>query len=98
MSIFDYFRKSITPRNSATMAKERLQIMIAHERGKHADFLPLLQEELIRVISKYVKVDQKLVKVQLKHKGDISVLDLNITLPDQDDEVRNEKAQQAVLD
>lgn len=83
MSIFDYFRKSSTPRNSASLAKERLQIIVAHSRAKQTDYLPLLQEELIRVISKYVKVDENQVKVQLKHKGDMSVLDLNITLPEE---------------
>ncbi|MBP9722542.1 MAG: cell division topological specificity factor MinE [Gammaproteobacteria bacterium] len=79
MSIFDYFRNS--KKTSASVAKERLQIIVAHQRGKNDDFLPLLQKELIQVISKYVKIDQDQVKVELDKQGDTSVLELNIILP-----------------
>jgi len=79
MSIFDYFKTG--KRSSASVAKERLQIIVAHQRGKNDDFLPLLQKELIAVISKYVKIDQDQVKVELDKNGDTSVLELNIVLP-----------------
>ncbi len=79
MSIFDYFKSG--KRSSASVAKERLQIIVAHQRGKNDDFLPLLQKELIAVISKYVKIDQDQVKVELDKNGDTSVLELNIVLP-----------------
>lgn len=79
MSIFDYFKSS--KKTSASVAKERLQIIVAHQRGKNDDFLPLLQKELIAVISKYVKIDQDQVKVELDKNGDTSVLELNIILP-----------------
>ena len=44
---------------TASAAKERLQIIIARERNGRAgpDFLPALHQELIAVISKYVKVN-----------------------------------------
>ena len=82
MSIFDYFRRSRD--DSAAIAKERLQIIVAHERAKRRepDFLPSLQKELLEVIRKYVEVDQNDVEVQLDRNGNCSVLELNITLPE----------------
>lgn len=80
MSIFDYFRNN--KRTSAAVAKERLQIIVAHQRGRNDDFLPFLQKEIIQVISKYVEIDQDQVKVELGKTGDTSVLELNVTLPE----------------
>lgn len=71
-------------RNSANIAKERLQIIVSHQRMQRnrPDFLPLLQQELVDVIAKYVEIDKEEVKVALEHVGDRSVLELNIALPD----------------
>ncbi len=82
MSIFDYFRPH--RRNSASLAKERLQIIVSHERATRngPDFLPKLQEELVGVIAKYVDIDEEQVKVALEQRDEFSVLELNITLPD----------------
>jgi cell division topological specificity factor len=86
--LIDYFRD--TPnKNTASVAKERLQIVISHERSKRQnkhDFLPLLQKELMAVISKYFPVDEDQVRVELAKTGDLSILELNITLPDKDDD------------
>lgn len=82
MSIFNYFRRSEPP-NSAKLAKERLQIIIAHERCKKTDYLANLQQELLDVISKYVTIDKNKVKVEHQNKGECSVLELNITLPEE---------------
>lgn len=79
MSIFDYFRAN--KKASAMVAKERLQIIVAHQRGQNDEFLPLLQRELIQVISKYVDIDPDQVKVELDKSGDMSVLELNVALP-----------------
>lgn len=70
---------------SSEIAKERLMVIVAHERGAHEqqpDFLPLLQKELTTVIAKYVKIDADHVQVEFEQKGGRSVLELNITLPD----------------
>ena len=72
---------------SASIAKERLQIIISQERVKNTDnFLPLLQRDLIDVISKYFKVDthtlNEQLKVDLEQVDGRSVLELNITLPE----------------
>ena len=71
---------------TAAVAKERLQLIIAHERGgkstSAADFLPDLQRELIAVISKYVKVNPEDIKVSLEKQDNYEVIDVNIVLPD----------------
>jgi cell division topological specificity factor len=70
---------------TAAVAKERLQLIIAHERDGKAsrqDFLPDLQKELIAVISKYVSVDPDDIKVSLEKQGNYEVLEVNIVLPE----------------
>jgi len=70
--------------NSASIARERLHIVIAQERsGRNApDYLPLLQRELLEVIRKYIKVDSEAVKVGLVKDGTHDVLDISVALPD----------------
>ncbi|MDY0250348.1 MAG: cell division topological specificity factor MinE [Pseudomonas sp.] len=83
MSILDFLR-SRKKSPTASMAKERLQIIVAHERGQRdePDYLPALQKELVEVIRKYVNIDQDQVQVALENQGSCSILELNITLPD----------------
>ena len=71
---------------SAQVAKERLQLIIAHERdgGGNANFLPQLQRELIAVISKYVNIDQDDIRVSLEKQDRYEVLEVNIVLPEKD--------------
>lgn len=71
---------------TASVAKERLQLIIAHERGGSSkiDFLPALQRELIEVISKYTKVSVDDIKVSLEKKNQFEVLEVNIVLPEID--------------
>lgn len=80
MKFLEYFRSQ--KRKSASVAKERLQIIVARERVPRGgpDYLPLLKEEIMNVIRKYVPVDQDAVKIQLDREGDYEVLELNITL------------------
>ncbi len=85
MRIFNFFRPAqpAKPESSAHQAKERLQIVMAHERANRdgPDFLPLLQQELLAVIAKYVDVDQNKVEVKLDRAKDVSTLEVNIELP-----------------
>ncbi len=69
---------------SASAAKERLQIIIARERHilNGPDFMPALHQELIAVISKYVKVNPEDIKISLDKQGNLEVLDVNVVLPD----------------
>jgi cell division topological specificity factor len=82
--LIDYLRGN--EKKSAVVAKERLQIILAHERaGRGAaapDYLPALQEELMAVIAKYIHVDRDTFKVKLEKHDQYEVLELNITLPD----------------
>jgi len=81
---------SARKKNSALVAKERLQIIISHERAqqrrKDLDYLPKLQQEILNVISKYIKIDKDQVSVQLERIGDNAVLELNVTIPEAETE------------
>ncbi len=67
------------------MQKERLQIIVAERRRSDAEphYLPQLRKDILEVICKYVQIDPEMVTVQLEQKdGDISILELNVTLPE----------------
>lgn len=82
MSIFSYLKKR---NRSASVAKERLQIIISHERSQRntPDYLPRLQEEILAVIAKYIPINRDQVSVNLERMGDSAVLELNVTMPDE---------------
>jgi cell division topological specificity factor len=72
-------------KKSASLAKERLQIILAHERSarspRRPDYLPALQRELLGVVSKYVKVQAKDIQVNFERQRNIEVLEVKIELP-----------------
>ncbi len=78
--ILDYFQR---PQKTAKVAKERLQIIIAHERVTldRPDYLSLLQRDLIDVIAKYVQINKDDVRIDLDRQDGCSILELNVTLP-----------------
>jgi cell division topological specificity factor len=84
MSWLDVFRgaRKAAP-TTAPQAKERLQIVLAHERiGRSGeDFLPRLQQELVAVVARYVAIDPGRVNVSLDRGGDLSTLAIEIELP-----------------
>ena len=86
MSFLDYFRSK--NKSTANVAKERLQIIVAHERTtrNQPDYLPALQKDLVAVISKYIPIDEEQVSVALDQNDDCAVLELNITLPEEADQ------------
>ena len=69
-------------RSSAAIAKERLKIVLAHERaGRDApDFLPKLQKELIDVVARYVQIRDDMIRVNLGKSGETSLLEINVEL------------------
>ncbi|HST43713.1 MAG TPA: cell division topological specificity factor MinE [Luteimonas sp.] len=81
MGLFDFLK---TKTNTASIAKERLRIIVSQERTSRGapDYLPMLQRELLEVIRKYVSVDVDAVKVDLVKDGDHDVLDISVSLPD----------------
>lgn len=90
MSLLDIlFGKKKT---TASVAKERLQIILAHERStlngvdnnSAPNWLPDLQKELLEVIAKYIKVDQDVLKVNLEKRDNLELLEINVTLPEKE--------------
>ena len=70
--------------NSASIAKERLRIIVAQERGGRGgpDYLPLLRRELLQVIHKYVNVDPAAVQINLEREAGHEVLEFSVALPE----------------
>jgi cell division topological specificity factor len=68
---------------SADTAKERLQILLQHERGDRSgpDYLPMLQRDIIEVVQKYMRVGRDEVDIKLERGNDLSTLEINIELP-----------------
>ncbi len=73
-------------KKTASVARERLQIILAHERsGRGAakpDYLPALQRELLAVISKYVSINAEDIKVHFERQDNLEVLEVKIELPE----------------
>ncbi len=69
---------------SASMAKDRLKIVIAQERSAKGqpDFLPLLHKEILAVIEKYMRISSDMVEVDFSHQDKSAILKLNVILPD----------------
>jgi cell division topological specificity factor len=78
--ITSFIRK---PQKSAKFAKERLQIIISHERNNRdkPDYFAAMQQDLLDVIAKYVAINKEDVRVELDRKEGCSVLELNVILP-----------------
>lgn len=86
MGLLDLFRAN--EKKSANVAKERLQLIVAHRRAGNMEapvFLPKLQQDLLEVIRKYVQVSDDAVKIDVERDGDMDVLELNIIVPDNRD-------------
>lgn len=90
---------------TAAVAKERLQLIIARERGLTSssapDYLPAMQKELIEVISRYVKVNPEDIKVSLEKQDNYEVLEVNIVLPDSsggNGAARDDEGKKPILD
>jgi len=79
-NIMSYFRRN----KSAQTAKNRLHIIIAQEKFEKdaPDYLPMLRQEILRVVAKYTNADLDSVNIELHHKDNNAILELNITLPD----------------
>jgi cell division topological specificity factor len=83
MGLLDYFQSRHRP--SASIAKERLQILVAHERSERnkPPYLADLQREILEVIRKYVNVDREDITVTMDQDENREILELNIVLPDE---------------
>ena len=79
MSVFAFF----TRRSSAPVARDRLQILLAHERtiAGGSDLVALLREEILAVIKKHVHVDSDKVQVKMDRGAAMSTLEVDIEIP-----------------
>ncbi|MGH8653067.1 MAG: cell division topological specificity factor MinE [Gammaproteobacteria bacterium] len=89
MSILDYFVRG--QKTSASVAKERLQIILAREHSDRSgpDYLPALKRDLLQVVSKYVDIDLDQIQVTVETEGDCEIIELNIVLPESPAEARS---------
>jgi cell division topological specificity factor len=78
MSLFDFFRGS-----SAPVARERLQVLLAHERIARSkpDLLGLLREEIMAVIARHVSFEPDKVRIKLDRGVSVSTLEVDIEIP-----------------
>jgi cell division topological specificity factor len=83
MGLLDYFRSKKQP-SSASVARERLQILVAHDRSDRdaPSYLPQLQRDILKVLRKYVAVDPGAISINLEHDEHHEILELNIVLPE----------------
>lgn len=83
MAWLDFFKKNEPA--SASLAKERLQVIVAHQRAGRGqpDYLPAMQADLLAVIRKYVEVGEDAVNIDVERDGELEVLELSITVPNQ---------------
>lgn len=81
MGLLNYFRRKEA---TASTAKDRLQIIVAHQRQQRnaPDWLPSLQADVLAAIRKYVAVDDDAIDFQIDQGDGCEVLELNVTLPD----------------
>ncbi|MCJ9671826.1 MULTISPECIES: cell division topological specificity factor MinE [unclassified Neorhizobium] len=78
MTIFNLFRKQ----RSAPTARERLQVLLAHERSSSgSDLVSLLREEILAVIAKHVQVDSDKVQVKMDRDENVTILEIDVEIP-----------------
>ncbi|MBC7799783.1 MAG: cell division topological specificity factor MinE [Gemmatimonadaceae bacterium] len=81
MNLFGWFSR----RSTAPVARERLQILLAHERvaGSQSQLVAVLQEEILAVIAKHMQIDRDKVVVKLDRGNEVSTLEIDIEMPAQ---------------
>jgi cell division topological specificity factor len=80
MSLFNFFNR----RTSAPVARERLQVLLAHERtivGGESDLVAILREEILAVIAKHMSVPQDSVQIKMDRGASVSTLEVDIEIP-----------------
>ena len=82
MGILDFLKRK--PEPTAHVAKERLRIIVAQERSTRGapDYLPLLRNELLDVIRKYVNVDLDAININVERDSGHEILELSVALPE----------------
>ncbi|NCN44882.1 MAG: cell division topological specificity factor MinE [Piscirickettsiaceae bacterium CG_4_9_14_3_um_filter_43_564] len=83
MALIDYLLGQ-RKKKTANVAKDRLQILLAHERSERnaPEYLPQMRDEILAVIAKYVEIDQDQLQISIDEANGFEVLELNLVLPD----------------
>lgn len=78
MNVFNFFQK----KKSAPVARERLQVLLAHERvTPGADLVTVLREEILAVIAKHVEIDGDRLQIKIDRGEHVSVLEIDVEIP-----------------
>jgi cell division topological specificity factor len=79
MSMFSLFRRQ----SSAPIARERLQILLAHERSVRgqSDLLAVLREEILVVIEKHFPIERENVQIKMDRGDAVSILEIDVEIP-----------------
>jgi cell division topological specificity factor len=87
MNVFKFFRRG----GSAPVARERLQILLAHERkaSGQSDLLNLLREEILAVVARHISLDPDRVQIRMDRGDPVSILEVDIEIPNHFDMVRS---------
>ena len=82
MSILDFFNRG--RRTTAPVARERLQVLLAHERALSggADLAAVLKQEILEVIARHIPIDRDRVMVKLDRGDQVSTLEIDVEMPD----------------
>lgn len=83
MNVFNFFRRG----GSAPVARERLQILLAHERkaSSQSDLLSVLREEILAVVGKHISLDPDKVRISMERGDPVSTLEVDIEIPNRFD-------------
>jgi cell division topological specificity factor len=95
MGILDFLKRK--PEATATVARERLRIIVAQERSTRGapDYLPMMRNELLEVIKKYVHVDIDAININFERDSGHEILELSVTLPEGKPASKSEHKSQA---
>ena len=80
MNLLGFFNRN----RSASMARDRLQVLLAHERGAagRTDLAAVLEREILEVIARHIPIERDKVVVRLDRGTQVSTLEIDIEMPD----------------
>jgi cell division topological specificity factor len=81
MNLLGFFNRN----RSAPVARDRLQVLLAHERSlsSRSDLIAVLEQEILAVIAKHIPIDRDMVVVKLDRGAQVSTLEIDIQMPDE---------------
>ena len=81
--MMSFLSELFSKKKTASFAKERLQIILAHDASNKPSWLPQLQDDLVAVLNKYIKVDDNSIQLSFDTKDDVELLEINVSIPDE---------------